>query len=193
MKQIILFIAVVFFCFACNQNNLPKNVLGKQEMINLMLDMQLTDAILNQVNDTDSMKMYAHSRYSYLFSKYKIDSASFSNSLKYYSKDPVEIDSMYSIVSDSLIRLQDKLKPKLDTASNDNYFLQLSLNRFLLNNFSPDTGKFTNINPYAFDAKVLFERYNNSSESLRLKDSLKLNKLNELRKDTTFKNDISTK
>ncbi len=171
MKRIILLVAVVLFYVSCNQNKLPKGLIEKGEMLNVMLDMQLTDAALNQVYNNDTMKMQARSRYTYIFEKYKIDSAAFTNSLNYYSEDPMELDSMYTLVSDSLIRLQKSLKPKQDSMR----IQKLNLYRYVLKSFKIDSSKSTNsLNYYTLDAKKLYGKYTQVLDSLKdLKDSTK--------------------
>ncbi|HET8829143.1 MAG TPA: DUF4296 domain-containing protein [Pelobium sp.] len=191
MKRLILLIAIVLFYVGCLQDNLPNGLIEKDKMINVMLDMQLTDAILNQVYNNDTMKMHAHSRFNYIFKKYEIDSAAFTNSLKYYSKDPTELDSMYTLVSDSLIRLQEILAPKPDRLDYSNGTLQRNLSAYVLKNFTTDSAKFTNIKPYNLDVKELYERYNQRSDSLSIKDSLKLKQVEEIKKATKITNDLS--
>lgn len=109
MKKTGLFL-LLSLAFACQQNKAPKGIIEKDKMQNLMLDMQLTDAYLNQVYNQDTMKMQAHSRYLYVFKKHKTDSAKYVRSLEYYSKDPKVLSAMYTAISDSLTRLQTKLQ-----------------------------------------------------------------------------------
>lgn len=112
MKKIIVSFAIVLLFLACNQNKVPKNVIDQDKMIDVLVDMQITDAYLNQVYNPDTQKMQAHSRYNYLFKKHKIDSTKFSESLKYYSLDPKRMEEMYTLVDDSLSRYEESLKPK---------------------------------------------------------------------------------
>jgi hypothetical protein len=182
MRKLILLIAVVLFYVACKQN-VPKGVIEKSEMMNVLLDMQVTDAALNQVYNNDTMKMQAHSRYNYIFKKYKIDSATFTNSLKYYSRNAKELDSMYTQISDSLVRLQESLKPK--PVINYAKMQADSVYNFLFPKFTKDSAKFTNKNYYNLDVKGLYGRYTQILDSLKhLQDSIKKKQV---------KNDLSTK
>lgn len=99
-------IAILFsFCLifiSCNQEEIPKGIIEKQKMINVMVDMQITDSYLNQVINRDTMMMEAHTRYNYIFKKFGIDSDQFSRSLLYYSKKPDEFNKMFDGVLDSL-------------------------------------------------------------------------------------------
>lgn len=100
-KITILFSFCLIF-ISCNQEETPKGIIEKQKMINVMVDMQITDSYLNQVINRDTMMMQAHTRYNYIFKKYGIDSAQFSRSLAYYSDKPDEFNKMFNGVLDSL-------------------------------------------------------------------------------------------
>ena len=82
-------------------------------MYNVLIDMHLADASLDYMSNSynqDSMLINAKAKYDYIFSKYSIDSAIFSESLAYYSKNkPKEIIKVYQNVIDSLDRFKDKL------------------------------------------------------------------------------------
>lgn len=110
MKRLLLIVISVFFVLSCKQDGVPEGVIPKEKMLKVMIDMQLSEAYLNQVYKEDTLKMQAHSRYNYVFNKYKIDSAQFTNSLKYYSLDGKELDAILTEASDSLVRLQESLQ-----------------------------------------------------------------------------------
>ncbi len=181
MKKLILLIAVVLFYVACQQNNLPKGIIIKEKMINVMLDMQLTDAALNQVYNTDTMKMQAHSRYNYVFNKYKIDSAMFTNSLKHYSKDPIELDSMYTLVSDSLLRIQDDFNPKETKFVND-FATTQEMYTYLFGKFKRHASNLNHVNTYNVDIKKSYIQYTYLDSLKRLQDSIKLKQVEETKK-----------
>ncbi len=195
MNRLILLIGVMLCYTACNQNTPPKGVVEREKMLDVMVDMQLTDAYLNQVYNTDTMKMQAHSRYNYIFKKFKIDSANFSNSLKYYSKTPTVLDSMFSQVSDSLTRLQKSLSPKLEQANNSTAQAN-SIFKYIFGKFKTDRAKYNpNLGYGSLDAKALFGKYNQLLDSIAVQDSLnpapkRVNEINEVKK---IKNDLSTK
>ncbi len=112
MKNIVVILMLVLGIVSCKQKQEPKNIIDEQKMIKVLVDMQITDAYLSQVYQPDTQKMQANSRYNYIFKKHKIDSAKFSNSLKYYSLDAKKLDEMYTMVDDSLTRLEKSLMPK---------------------------------------------------------------------------------
>lgn len=171
MKILILLFASVLFYTACQQSNLDNGIIVKDKMVNVLLDMQLADASLNQVNNNDSMKMYAHSRYNYIFNKYKIDSTIFTNSLKFYAKDPVELDSMYSIVSDSLLSLEKEIQAIQEQLNNTEIY---NLYGYVFKKFAGPS-KINSMNYYRLDVKELYNSYiENAPDSIRnLRDSLR--------------------
>ncbi len=202
MKRLIVLVAIVIFYTACDQNKVPKGLIEREKMLDVMVDMQLTDAYLNQVYNPDTMKMQAHSRYNYIFKKFNTDSANFSNSLKYYSKDPVALDSMFSQVYSTLARLQEKLKPKRTKQElDDSVKLQSQkLYNYMFGKFKIDSSKVgVNLNYYSLDAKALFKKYNMLSDSLvRLKDSVnvkpkQVRELKKLKEAKDVKNDLPKK
>lgn len=87
---------------ACNTNTVPKNVILPNKMVNILVDMHLADAVLSSVRNQDTMLMMASSKYYYIFKKHQIDSAKFTQSLKYYNTQPNQFKEMYNQVVDSL-------------------------------------------------------------------------------------------
>jgi len=99
-------ISFVFFggmiLMACNTNKVPDSVIPKDKMVNVLVDMHTADAVLSKVRNQDTMLMMASSKYYYIFKKYSIDSAKFTNSLKYYYFEPNGLNEMYKQVLDTL-------------------------------------------------------------------------------------------
>lgn len=100
--KINFYVFCLMFLWACNTNKAPQNIIERSKMINVLVDMHLADAVLAKVNNTDTMLMMASSKYYFIFKKYQIDSAKFTNSLKYYNNEPDEFKKMYAEVVGSL-------------------------------------------------------------------------------------------
>ena len=111
-KKLSVFIGVLILAFSCKQEKLPTGIIEKEKMVNVLVDMQITDAHLNQVANVDTILVQAKSRYTYIFKKYAIDSVKFSKSLNYYSLRSVELDEMYQSVIDSLELMKERVKSK---------------------------------------------------------------------------------
>ncbi len=110
-KNLLTLICLSSFLFSCGEENVPDGIIAKKRMVQILMDMNITDAYLDQVPVGDTLLMQAHSRYNYIFRKYAIDSVKFSKSLTYYSKRPDELQAMYQTVMDSITAKQDALKP----------------------------------------------------------------------------------
>lgn len=113
MKKLLALFCLFIFLYACSKDADSNKVIAKDKMYNVLIDMHLADASLDYISsysNADTLLKNAKSKYDYIFSKYSIDSASFSQSLAYYSKNnPKEIVKIYQNVIDSLDRFRDKL------------------------------------------------------------------------------------
>ncbi|ADY51493.1 hypothetical protein Pedsa_0921 [Pseudopedobacter saltans DSM 12145] len=181
MKKLLALFCLFIFLYACSNDDTSKNIIAKDKMYNILLDMHLADASLDYASNsqnTDSMLLNAKTKYNYIFSKYNIDSASFSESLAYYSKNkPKEILKVYQNVIDSLDRFRDKLsKGKVEF-------------NLPLNSIYPDT-IFYHINlPFRIDSNLLKNKINNNvvkKDSL-VKDSVKVSKDTLIRNVNRFR------
>jgi hypothetical protein len=101
-RKIKLFFVFGMILMACNRNKVPDNVVPKDKIVNVLVDMHLADAVLSRVSNQDTMLMMASSKYYFIFKKYGIDSAKFTRSLKYYNYQPDEFAKLYAQVVDSL-------------------------------------------------------------------------------------------
>ncbi len=101
----LLIIVCAFFLLSCNRDDASKGIINKDQMVNVLFDMGVTDAYLNQIYKPDSLMRQAHTRYNYVFKKNNIDSAKFTKSLKYYSLRTTELDEIFNLVIDSLNRI----------------------------------------------------------------------------------------
>lgn len=104
------------FSVSCNNKKntvtiAPGNVLKKDSMVVIMTDFRLVEGAIRQMvtKGENSQKMTKY-YYSYILNKHKISIEDFNTSLKYYSKDPKQMDEIYSKV---VANLNEKL-PKRD-------------------------------------------------------------------------------
>lgn len=127
-EKIFILFCLSLFLFSCQQDQTPKGIIEKEKMINVMVDFQITDSYLNQIPNQDTMKMQAHTRYNYIFKKYDIDSATFSRSLSYYSRQTEEFNKMFDGVLDSLNKMESTVRRK-DSLINIKRFKADSINK----------------------------------------------------------------
>lgn len=111
MKKSFLLVLIVLF-FGCNKKALekPKNLIGKDKMIDILYDISLLEAIKTQnINGGITVKMGNQ----YIYNKYKIDSIQFVNSNKYYASDIEEYKKMFERVKEKLNTAKQEVDTKL--------------------------------------------------------------------------------
>lgn len=97
MKRMALLLIPIFF-FSCAEKLMeaPENLIPREEMVKILRDLAIlnagrtTNKSILEKNDVVPMQ--------YLYSKYGIDSAQFSNSDRYYASIPEEYERLYADV-----------------------------------------------------------------------------------------------
>ena len=110
----ILLLAVLFG--ACSEKEeTPTDVLSKQQMTRVLIQMHLLEAKVGRLGLThDSAKLvYNHLHY-LMLEREGIDSASFAKSFDYYTLNPTQFTKIYNAVVDSLIEQETKEELLLD-------------------------------------------------------------------------------
>ena len=105
-KVTVLFFAffVAVSCYNYNKPDKPNNLISKKQMVNILLDLKLINAVTGKdKNVLDSAKL-APERY--VYKKHNIDSAQFAQSNAYYAYHMEDYNAIYEQVKDSLKKLQ---------------------------------------------------------------------------------------
>lgn len=102
MKKLQIFILTFFILTACDSNKLPEGVLDEQRMINVLADVSVIDGYMSSVMYTDTLKIKGSTYYATVYKNHNISKEVFDKSLKYYSTQPVLLDSMYAKVTRKL-------------------------------------------------------------------------------------------
>ena len=89
---------------ACQTNNEPENLVPRKQFIEMLVDVQLTDAVLTNLQYydkkfTDSTMSY----YNWIYIKHEVNEAKFDSTITYYSDNPAKFDK---ILTEVMIRLQ---------------------------------------------------------------------------------------
>jgi hypothetical protein len=99
-----------FFCFgltACDSENLPDRVLSEDKMIEVLIDIQLTEGIASSLPiPYDSSQVLYRLLEREVFLKHDVQDSVFTQSMIYYLQYPIKMDAMYARVIDSLILKQ---------------------------------------------------------------------------------------
>jgi hypothetical protein len=98
-KHIILFFSALLFLFACNDDKSAKDVLGRDEMVKLLVDVHLVDGSLTNQPNGDSLYRNGTGRYFYVFKQHHTDSAQFRKSMAYYVSHPDVMIPMYDDIA----------------------------------------------------------------------------------------------
>jgi len=94
MKRLILGFFVLIFVSACNRNQVPDGIIENGKMILLLTDIHLVDSYVSSAA-YDTTTQPAANYYKVVYQKYKTDSLQVQKSLRYYSRDPELLDTMY--------------------------------------------------------------------------------------------------
>lgn len=79
-------------------------------MREILTDMHYADAYAFQEFRGDSIYRSAAGMYLEIFDKYKIDTATFNKSFRYYARHPKLLDKMYQTMIDSLSARESRLR-----------------------------------------------------------------------------------
>ena len=122
MKGSKLFILWLLFITACNQNDKPKDIIEQQKMINIIADLHVMDGYMSTLMYLDTFRVAGKNYYTAIYKNHNTTQVLYDKSLKYYSMNPVLLDSMYSQVEKvlqrkekRLLKIQDKNMKKTQT------------------------------------------------------------------------------
>ncbi|GEC78566.1 DUF4296 domain-containing protein [Flavobacterium aquatile] len=110
-KLILLFIGLATLVSSCNNTGIekPKNLLDEDQMVNIIYDLSLLDAIRSQNIGVQNLTPTANQL---LKDKYKIDSLTFAKNSQYYASDVVKYKEIYDQVKLKLDRENEKINGK---------------------------------------------------------------------------------
>jgi hypothetical protein len=102
-------IALVITTFGCNQNNnlKPNPFFDRKMMGNLLTDIQIAEAGVNQIgliSDSLSKSMLWH--YDFVFKKYNVSEKQFVANYDFYLQEPSDLDSVYADVLNNLTQMR---------------------------------------------------------------------------------------
>ena len=113
-KYFLLFLAFLLFgCTDKKEKNVITNIISKQDMIQILVDVELTESAisLEQLRNKN-IDIYSNYYYKEVFKKYHITKQQFEESLKYYSKSNDDLNEMYVQVINILSRKQSEIMQK---------------------------------------------------------------------------------
>ncbi len=96
-------------CVACGSTDeKPENILSKEQMVELMIDMQIAQTRVNNLHlRKDSSQKVYDQYHAYLLSEHVVEDSAFYESLRYYLNRPIDLNFIHEAVLDTLnLRLQ---------------------------------------------------------------------------------------
>jgi hypothetical protein len=109
MKVFKLFFLALVLIVSCRDNDVPKDLIEEQRMIQIIADLHIIDGYMASLVYTDSTRINGKNFYTTVYKSHKTTKAVYEKSLKYYSMDPVRLDSMYNRVEYLLANKERKL------------------------------------------------------------------------------------
>ena len=98
MKRILAIIIICISFYACKPG-IPKNVIQPDKMEKVLYDMHAVDGYITTLQAQDVAKKVASSYYKGVYTKFDIDSATYTKSLDYYFMRPDLLNKMYENIS----------------------------------------------------------------------------------------------
>ncbi len=123
MKKIVFILAIIIALAGCKEQVVekPAALIAKEDMVNIMYDLSLLEAIKYQ--NIAALEAYKTEPSDYVYKKYNIDSSQFVQSNKYYASNFEEYKEMFDQISvrleqnkaeiDTLISIENKKKKPL--------------------------------------------------------------------------------
>lgn len=93
----ILLFFVTLLC-ACETDNKPKDLIEQKKMILIMTDLHIMDGYMSTIIYNDTIKRNTKNLYATIYKTYNTTKESYESSLKYYSRKPALLDTMYNKV-----------------------------------------------------------------------------------------------
>lgn len=113
LKSILTSGLLIIIIASCGNGrmNVPENVVQKEELVPLLVDIHLIDAMLNKEKRPHAEKYEdAMVLYPAVLLKHNIDRAVFDSTIKFYVKYPEEFAKIYDDVLEELSKLEGRLQ-----------------------------------------------------------------------------------
>lgn len=112
-KVFLLALLLPSLMWSCSEKKKPAHILEEQKMVNIMIDLHIVDGFMSSLMYNDSTRIKGKNYYASVYDRHKVTRAEYEKSLKYYSMDPVLLDSMYSKVERILSAKEQKLNKEI--------------------------------------------------------------------------------
>jgi len=111
LKYFIVIGSLVMLSCGSDEDYVPEGVIAKEKMIEVMVDVELTQALIKLKTSTRDT-INERQIYNEVYNTYSISEEDFNNSLKYYCKKPKLLLEMYGLVIENLTKKQSEQQRK---------------------------------------------------------------------------------
>ena len=103
MKKLLILITSTLLAVSCANNDKPKGLLDKDQMVSIMVDIHLVEGIASSlpIPYDSSQKVYPYLEQQ-VFEKHGVPDSIYLQSLQYYLRDASIMEELYSRTIDSL-------------------------------------------------------------------------------------------
>ena len=109
MKVFKILLFLVTLVSACEPNNKPKDLIEEKKMILIMTDLHIMDGYMSTIVYNDTMRRNTKNLYATIYKTHNTTQQSYEESLKYYSRNPALLDTMYNKVQALIDEKEHKL------------------------------------------------------------------------------------
>ena len=109
MKVFKILLFLVTLVSACEPNNKPKDLIEEKKMILIMTDLHIMDGYMSTIVYNDTMRRNTKNLYATIYKTHNTTQQSYEESLKYYSRKPALLDTMYNKVQAMIDEKEHKL------------------------------------------------------------------------------------
>ena len=109
MKVFKILLFLVTLVSACEPNNKPKDLIEEKKMILIMTDLHIMDGYMSTIVYNDTMRRNTKNLYATIYKTHNTTQQSYEESLKYYSRKPALLDTMYNKVQALIDEKEHKL------------------------------------------------------------------------------------
>lgn len=104
MKRILTVLLLSIFTISCDSSRVPSGILSEDEMVNMLIDIQLTEGIVSSLPIAyDSSNLLYSLLEKDIFIKHGVEDSVFTHSMIFYLEDAQTMDRIYARVIDSLV------------------------------------------------------------------------------------------
>jgi DNA polymerase sigma len=98
MKVYKILLFFVTLLYACEPDNKPKDLIEQKKMILIMTDLHIMDGYMSTIIYNDTTRRNTNNLYATIYKTHNTTKESYEASLKYYSRKPALLDTMYNKV-----------------------------------------------------------------------------------------------